>query len=330
MRLFENARYPFMEWRTRAYLVTAVLLVVGIGAMIYNVASTGSWLNYGVDFTGGSIVQVDFKRPTTVEQIRAAAARGGHDDWEIARFGGSDEFVIRMPSFEQEAGSDAAARVAQGLSSSYQPADFSVVRTEAVGPKVGDELQLKALWAILLSFAATLAYLGMRFEWRFGLAAVIATAHDILITLGFLAVTRTEISLTTIAALLTIVGYSLNDTIVVFDRIRENLAKPRRAGSSYMQLLNVSTNETLSRTVLTGGSTLATLLALYFFGGGVIQDFALVLLLGIVIGTFSSIFVASPALYEIEKRWPKYNAKGPARSSTSSRTSRSASSSALV
>ena len=330
MRLFENARYPFMEWRTRAYLITAVLLAVGFGAMIYNVSSTGSWLNYGVDFTGGTIVQVDFKRPTTVEQIRDAAARGGHDDWEIARFEGGDEFVIRMPSFGQEAGRDAATRVAEGLSSTYRANDFSVVRTEAVGPKVGDELQLKALWAILLSFAATLVYLGFRFEWRFGMAAVIATAHDLLITLGFLAVTRTEISLTTIAALLTIVGYSLNDTIVVFDRIRENLAKPRRAGVTYMQLLNTSINETLSRTVLTGGSTLATLLALYFFGGAVIQDFALVLLLGIVIGTFSSIFVASPALYEIEKRWPKYNAKGPARASTASRSTRSASSSALV
>ena len=330
MRLFENARYPFMEWRTRAYLITAVLLVVGIGAMVYNVTSIGSWLKYGVDFTGGSLVQVDFKRPTTVEQIRTAAARGGHDDWEIARFGSGDEFVIRMPTFSQEAGSDAAVRVAQGLSSSYQPADFQVVRTEALGAKVGDELQLKALWAILLSFAATLVYLGFRFEWRFGLAAIIATAHDILITLGFLAATRTEISLSTIAALLTIVGYSLNDTIVVFDRIRENLAKPHRPGASYMQLLNTSINETLSRTVLTGGSTLATLLSLYFFGGGVIRDFALVLLLGIVIGTFSSIFVASPALYEIEKRWPKYNTKGKPRTSSPAKTSRSASSSALV
>lgn len=330
MRLFENARYPFMEWRTRAYLITALLLTIGIGAMVYNVTSIGSWLSYGVDFTGGSLVQVDFKRPTTVEQIRTAAARGGHDDWEIARFGSGDAFVVRMPSFTQEVGSDAAARVTQGLASTYKPTDFQVVRTEALGPKVGDELQLKALWAILLSFGATLVYLGFRFEWRFGLAAIIATAHDILITLGFLAVTRTEISLTTIAALLTIVGYSLNDTIVVFDRIRENLAKPHRPGSSYMQLLNTSINETLSRTVLTGGSTLATLLALYFFGGSVIQDFALVLLLGIVIGTFSSIFVASPALYEIEKRWPKYNARGKTRPSPQAKTTRSPSSSALV
>ncbi|HEX7243761.1 MAG TPA: protein translocase subunit SecF [Longimicrobiaceae bacterium] len=317
MRLFENAKYPFMAWRTRAYLVTAVLLAIGIGAMIYNTVSIGSWMKYGVDFTGGTIVQVAFKSPTTVDEIRSTAARGGHDDWEIARFEGRDEFVIRMPSFGQEAGRDAAARVTSALSSRYTPRDFTVVRTEAVGPKVGNELQQRALLAILVSFAATLLYLGFRFEWRFGLAAIVATAHDILITLGFLAVTRTEISLSSVAALLTIVGYSLNDTIVVFDRIRENLNKPRRAGVSYMQLLDRSINETLSRTVLTGGSTLATLLALYFLGGAVIQDFALVLILGIVIGTFSSIFVASPALYEIERRSPKHDAKGRTPASSS-------------
>ncbi|HEV2150024.1 MAG TPA: protein translocase subunit SecF [Longimicrobiaceae bacterium] len=331
MRLFENARYPFMEWRKRAYIFTAVVLVLGIGAMLYNAATLGSWLNYGVDFTGGTLVQVNFKQPTTVDEIRATAARGGHSDWQIARFEGGDEFVIRMPSFEQEAGVDASARVTQGLSSRYQPTDFNIVRTEAVGPKVGNELQQRALLAILLSFVATLIYLWFRFEWRFGLAAIIATAHDILITLGFLAFTRTEISLATVAALLTIVGYSLNDTIVVFDRVRENLAKPRKAGASYMQLLDTSINETLSRTVLTGGSTLATLLALYLFGGAVIRDFAMVLILGIIIGTFSSIFVASPALFEIEKRWPKFNVKGgPSRAGASTARTRSASSTALV
>jgi preprotein translocase subunit SecF len=238
-----------------------------------------------------------------VDEIRSTAARGGHDDWEIARFEGRDEFVIRMPSFGQEAGRDAAARVTTALSSRYTPRDFTVVRTEAVGPKVGNELQQRALLAILASFAATLIYLGFRFEWRFGLAAIVATALDILITLGFLAVTRTEISLSSVAALLTIVGYSLNDTIVVFDRIRESLAKPRH-GMSYMELLNRAINETLPRTVLTASGTLVTLVSLFLFGGPVIRDFALVLILGIAIGTFSSIFVASPVLYFIEQKWP--------------------------
>jgi preprotein translocase subunit SecF len=304
MKIFANAAYPFLEWRRKAYIVSAVLIVAGLIAMGANYARTGSWLNYGVDFTGGTLVQVDFSQPTSVEQIRATAAGAGFPQWEITRFGAADEFVIRMPTFEQTVGMDARQRVTQALSRGYQANQFRIVRTEAVGPKVGRELQQRALLAILASFAATLLYLAFRFEWRFGLAAIIATAHDILITLGVLAASQSVISLGTVAAFLTIVGYSLNDTIVVFDRIRENLAKPR-TGRSYMEVLNAAINETLSRTVLTGGSSLATLTALFIFGGPVIRNFAWVLILGIVVGTFSSIFVAAPALYEIERRWPR-------------------------
>src|SRR5690606_31433025 len=165
------------------------------------------------------------------------------------------------------------------------------------------------------SFALTLVYLAFRFEWRFGLAAIIATANDILLALGFIAAMRMEISIATIAAFLTIVGYSLNDTIVVFDRIRENLAK-RVRGMSFTDVINRSINETLPRTVLTSVTTLATLLALYLFGGAVIRDFAVVLILGIVIGTFSSIFVASPALAFIESKWPRREKKSGRKAST--------------
>lgn len=304
MKIFATANYPFLQWRRKAYIISAALIVAGFLAMGVNYARTGSWLNYGIDFTGGTLVQVDFSQATSVEQIRATAAGGGFSRWEITRFGAADEFVIRMPTFEQRPGQDARQQVTQVLSRGFQPNQFRVVRTEAVGPKVGRELQQRALLAILASFAATLLYLAFRFEWRFGLAAIIATAHDILITLGVLAASRSEISLGTVAAFLTIVGYSLNDTIVVFDRIRENLAKPR-TGLAHMDVLNRAINETLSRTVLTGGSSLATLAALFFFGGPVIRNFAWVLILGIIVGTFSSIFVAAPALYEIERRWPR-------------------------
>ncbi len=303
MRLFENANYPFMQWRRRAYVVTAALFLGTLVAMGLNVAQLGSWLNYGVDFTGGTAVQLKFDRPTSVDEIRAAAAAGGHDDWEIARFGDADEFLVRMPAFEGSLEQTSKERVQAAIGSRFQPDDYEVARTEAVGPKVGDELQARALIAILLSFAATLVYLWFRFEWRFGLAAIAATAHDILITLGILAAFRSEISLGTVAAFLTIVGYSLNDTIVVFDRIRENLAKPRH-GLSYLEVLNRSINETLPRTVLTGSATLGTLLSLILFGGPVIRDFAVVLLLGIFIGTFSSIFVATPVLHFIESKFP--------------------------
>jgi preprotein translocase subunit SecF len=308
MRLFENAKYPFIQWRKRAYIVTAIMLAIGFGAMAMNYARHGSWLNYGVDFQGGTLVQLDFTRAVPVEQVRAAAQAAGHD-WEITNFGQDDQFLVRMEEFTETQGNSVQNQVQQALAPRFvAPRDYTVQRTESVGPKVGDELQYRALLAILLSFAATLIYLWFRFEWRFGVAAIAATAHDILITLGILAVLRSEISLGTVAAFLTIVGYSLNDTIVVFDRIRENLAKPRH-GRTYAELLDLSINETLPRTVLTGSTSLMTLLSLFIFGGAVIRDFALVLMLGILIGTFSSIFVASPVLNFIESRWPHRTAK---------------------
>lgn len=310
MRVFVNASFPFLQWRRRAYVITAVLLVLGLGAILRNIMDPqiGSWQKYGVDFTGGTLIQLQFTEPTTEEEIRAAAGDRG---WEIYRFGTENEFIVRMAEFNQQTSNDATVLVTQTLTPAFGADAFRVVRAEAVGPKVGDELQQRALLAILLSLAATLIYLAFRFEWRFGVAAVVATSHDILITLGFLAAIQSEISVGSVAALLTVVGYSLNDTIVVFDRIRENLATPKR-GEGYMELLNRSINETLPRTVLTGASTLATLFALLIFGGPVIRDFSLVLILGIIIGTFSSIFVATPVLFAIEKRWPHLAISGKA------------------
>jgi preprotein translocase subunit SecF len=318
MRIFQHANYPFMQWRRRAYIITAVLLLAGLAGMIKNVGQYGSWLNYGVDFKGGTLVQLDFNAPVQVEQIRAAAEAAGHDDWEITTFGRADEFIVRMGAFEESLEQTPAQRVQQVLSSRFQPTQYSVVRTEAVGPKVGDELQFRALAAILLSFLVTLLYLWVRFEWRFGLAAIAATAHDIFITLGIIAILGNEVSLGTVAAFLTIVGYSLNDTIVVFDRIREALGKPRH-GRTYLEILNQAINETLPRTVLTASGTLVTLVSLLLFGGPVIRDFALVLILGIFIGTFSSIFVASPVLYMIENKWPHKSKTQQAAPSQSSR-----------
>jgi preprotein translocase subunit SecF len=186
--------------------------------------------------------------------------------------------------------------------------NFEITRTEAVGPKVGGELRTKAFLAIFLSFFAVLAYLAYRFEWRFGLAAVIATAHDIVATIAFIGMLRLEVSLTVVAAVLSMVGYSLNDTIIIFDRVRENLKKHKK--ESFEQILNRSVNETLPRSVLTHGTTLSSLTALIIFGGEVIRPFALVMFFGVFTGTFSSIYIASPVLMAIEKRWPGRLAKG--------------------
>jgi preprotein translocase subunit SecF len=318
MRIFQNADYPFMQWRRRAYIVTAVLFAVSLGAMLLNVQQLGSWLNYGVDFRGGTLVHLKFQQPVQVDEIRSAAQAAGREGWEISAFGGSNEVVIRK-EFTEQVGRTAEDDVREALRGRFPDGSYTVERTEAVGPKVGNELQFRALMAILFSFLVTAIYLAVRFEWRFGVAAIAATGHDIVITLGILALTRSEVSLGTVAAFLTIVGYSLNDTIVVFDRIRESLGKPRH-DMSYMELLNRAINETLPRTVLTASGTLVTLVSLFLLGGPVIRDFAMVLILGIFIGTFSSIFVASPVLYFIGNKWPpKAPKKAAAAPSTSGR-----------
>lgn len=308
MRLFKNAQYRFIEKRRVAYVVSGIVLAIGFGAMITNIASLGSWQNYGVDFLGGSLVQVRFEQPVSAGDLRDAL--GGAQAPPITQFGSESEFVIRAPLAEDASITEVAASIEADVVANLPNSGVEVVRTELVGAKVGAELQTKALQAVLFSFILTLLYLAFRFELRFGLAAVIATAHDILITLGFLALFRVEIALPTVAAILTILGYSLNDTIVVFDRVRENMAAKGARKRDPVDLVNESINETLPRTVLTSGTTLAVLTALLVLGGAVIRDFTIVLILGVVIGTYSSIFVASPALIEIQKRWGIGNSDG--------------------
>jgi preprotein translocase SecF subunit len=303
MRLFENASFRFIEHRKRAYVVTALVLLVGFGAMAANIATLGAWQRYGVDFLGGSLVQVRFDDPISDGELRDAL--GGATAPTITQFGGEDEneFVIRAPLADTASITEVANDLETLIAANLPGRTFEVVRTELVGAKVGGELQQKAVLAVLFSFVLTLTYLAMRFELRFGVAAVIATAHDILVTLGFLALFRVEFALPTVAAILTILGYSLNDTIVVFDRIRENLQMKGARKRDPVDLVNQSINETLPRTILTSATTLSVLVALLLLGGAVIRDFAIVLILGVVIGTYSSIFVAAPALIEIQKRW---------------------------
>jgi preprotein translocase subunit SecF len=294
MRFFKDAHYQFMAWRRRAYIASAVLIAIGV----VSIALHGG-LEYGVDFTGGTLVQVEFNEQVDAAALRSVVEDAGFAGAAIQGFGGEREYLVRLQTFEEVGGEGEVERMLDALSAAYGEEGYTVLRVEAVGPKVGSELQRKAVLAILMSFVLTLIYLAFRFEWRFGVAAVVATIHDIMITFGFISLMGIEITLGTVAAILTIVGYSLNDTIVVFDRIRENLRKKRK--EPYETTLNRSINETLPRTVLTSGTTLVTLLALFIFGGSVIRPFAMVLILGVLIGTYSSIFVASPALLEIEE-----------------------------
>jgi len=300
LRVFRNARFDFIAVRRWAYAATAALIVPGMVML----AAEGA--TYSIEFTGGAMVQVHTTEPVESARLRSALEREGATNPEIQTFGSPRDHLIRARLSSSASGGTqeaeaVAATVRRALDADLGVGAYKIARSEGVSPKVGAELQEKAVIAILLSFAATLVYLAFRFEWRFGLAAVVATAHDVLATIAFIRYLDLEVSLVVVAAVLTVLGYSLNDTIVIFDRVRENLRAHGRG--KLADVLNASINETLPRTVLTGGTTLATALVLSFFAGDVIRPFALVMTFGIVVGTFSSIFVASPVLLWITRRW---------------------------
>jgi preprotein translocase subunit SecF len=306
IRFFANANYDFIGVRRYAYGITGALFALSlVGLLVFG-------LNYSIEFTGGTLVQVKNAPVTDVARLRSALDAQGLKGAEIQTFGGPGDFIVRART--AKVGTDAdntqetRAAVIAALDQVIGAGKYTVDHSAAVGPKVGGELRSKALLAILYSFFAVLAYLAYRFEWRFGLAAVVATAHDIILTIGFIALMRIEVSLVVVGAVLSMVGYSLNDTIIIFDRVRENLHKYKR--DHFADILNRSVNETLPRSILTHGTTLATLTSLAIFGGEVIRPFALVMFFGVFTGTFSSIYIASPVLMYIEHRWPGADARG--------------------
>ncbi len=306
MRLFANAKYDFLGMRKKAYVITAAVLIPGL------ILAAVLGFNYSIEFTGGTLIQVQATQPVDVGALRNQLAAQGIEGAEIQTFGSEREVVIRARTAKQGTDADdtqaTSGAVTQALDALVGAGNYELLRTAAASPKVSGELRQQAFLAILLSFGAVLLYLAYRFEWRFGLAAIAATGHDILATIAFMSLLRLEVSLFVVAAILSVVGYSLNDTIVIFDRIRENLHTSKRA--NFIEVLNRSVNETLPRTVLTGGTSFGTLIALAALGGEVIRPFALVMLFGVVVGTFSSIFIASPVLFAIEQRWPGADVRG--------------------
>jgi preprotein translocase subunit SecF len=302
LRIFHDTRYDFIKpWRIMV-AITVAFIVFGIGSL----AIRG--IHYSIDFTGGTLMQLQFAAPPDVGRLRSALDQGGIHDAEIQAFGSNREFTVRAQGATQAAGqnanADSVARQIQTVLDKAVGANaYKIVRTEAVGPRVGSELRKNAMLAILISFGVTLLYLWIRFEWRFGVAADLATLHDILTTLAFIKLMNIEISLTVVAAILTVIGYSMNDTIIIFDRVRENLRRRRR--EPLYDTLNRSVNETLPRSVMTHATALAATLALLIFAGEVIRPFAWVMAFGIFTGTFSSIYVAAPVLLWIERRWPR-------------------------
>jgi len=305
LRILHGTRYDFIKyWRTAAVLTIAFILL-GVGSAIFK-----GGFPYSIEFTGGTLMQLEFAQAPDVAQLRTTLDNAGILGAEITTFGSNREFTIRAQEAaqlaEQAAGAEKVAnKIEAALKAGITGNTFRVVRVETVGPRVGGELRRGALIAILISFVVTLAYLAWRFEWRFGLAAVLATAHDILTTIAFIKLLHLEISLTVVAAILTVIGYSLNDTIIIFDRVRENLHKNRKM--PFYDLLNLSVNETLPRSILTHATTLAATFSLLLLAGEVIRPFAWVMSFGIFTGTFSSIYVASPILMYVENRYPRAN-----------------------
>ena len=296
LRILHDTKYDFIKYWKQAAIVTIVWIVVGLGFLAVH------GVRRSIEFTGGTLMELQFKHVPQIDAIRATVDEAGYPGSEITKFGSDSEYTVRAQR-HVGAGEDSTAAIIGAALEKKFGNDISVRRSEYVGPRVGAELQTKATMAVLISFVVTLVYLAFRFEWRFGLAAVIATAHDVLTTLAFLAMLRLEVSLTVVAAILTVIGYSLNDTIIIFDRVRENLRKQRK--ESLRDVLNRSINETLPRSVLTHATTLAATLALLIFAGEVIRPFAWIMAFGIFTGTFSSIYVAGALLLWIERKWPR-------------------------
>ena len=284
----------FVRYSKWALVFSISLVLLGLASIWYRGGP-----NCGVDFVGGTVVQVKFTQPTSIADIRQALAAANIANITVQDFGqGGNEFLIRIPV--TEAGTEGLpGQIQQGLAGKFGEQTFEVRRVETVGPKVGKDLRRKALLAVLFSTVMMGLYIAFRFEPRFGVGAAVALLHDVLITAGALSIANMEFDLTVVAALLTVVGFSVNDTVIVCDRIRENMRKLRR--DSLTAIINRSINETLSRTIITTGTAVLVIIALLFLGGEVIHAFAFALLVGFTIGTYSSIYVASPIVLLWEK-----------------------------
>ena len=309
LRILHGTSYDFIKYWKHAAIATIVFIFAGMSLLVVHRARTGSAVNWNIEFTGGTFMQLSFKDAPDPSTIRAAVGAAGYPGAEVAQFGTPTAYTIRAASTSGTAattrGADSTARqIETALRKTFgDSTQMKVLRAEFVGARVGDELKRDATISILISFLVTLIYLAIRFEWRFGLAAVIATAHDVLTTLAFIAMLRLEVSLTVVAAILTVIGYSLNDTIIIFDRLREDLKKHRK--EPLRDTLNRAINETLPRSILTHATALSATLALLFFAGEIIRPFSWVMAFGIFTGTFSSIYVAGAILVWIEKKWPR-------------------------
>jgi preprotein translocase subunit SecF len=288
MHIFKNSNYDFLRWRWHAVALSWVVILAGVAV----IATKG--IPRSIEFAGGTSIITHFDQPVSIEQVRSALDRNFKES-VIQTYGppSQQQVLIRVPQSGAESG-DSLSQTKEAVTAALKQANlgnFEIVGTEIVSPTVGRELTIKGTWATVLSLAGILLYIAFRYQMSFAVGAVVATVHDLLVTLAFLAFFRYDLSLNVIAAILTVTGYSTNDTIVIFDRVRENLRGMRRDGLNHV--INHSINQTLGRTVLTAGTTLMSAVALFLFGGEVLRGFAFTMIVGVITGTYSSIFVAA-------------------------------------
>ncbi|TFB09063.1 protein translocase subunit SecF [Candidatus Atribacteria bacterium MT.SAG.1] len=286
MDLIGKKKFDFVNNRRMAYIVSTVIILVGLISIIFQ------GFNYGIDFAGGTLIQINFSEPVSTAEVRRVLDDFNLGQSTIQNLSGN-EFLIRTERIDREKRKEILSDFKESLGES------ELLRVETVGPVIGEDMKKSALYALLFAFAGIILYITIRFEFKFSIASILALFHDIIIVMGIFSLLGKEITLPILAAVLTIVGYSLNNTIVILDRLRENIKFKTK--ESFENLINLSINQSLSRTINTALTTILPVLALYFFGGNILSDFALALFLGMIAGTYSSIFIASPLLLEWNK-----------------------------
>jgi preprotein translocase subunit SecF len=294
MDLIGKKKFDFVNNRRMAYIISTVIILVGLISIIFQ------GFNYGIDFAGGTLLQIRFDRSVSTTELRNALSEFNLSQSTIQNLS-ENEFVIRTEKIDSEQRKEILSAFRENL------AGLDVLRVESVGPVIGENLKKLALSALFFAFIGIILYITMRFEFKFSIVSILALLHDCLIVLGIFSLLQKEITISVIAAVLTIIGYSLNNTIVILDRLRENIKFKTR--EPFENLINMGINQSLSRTINTALTTVLPVLALYFFGGNILSDFALALFIGMVAGTYSSIFIASPLLLEWNKLF-KIHQKG--------------------
>ncbi len=298
-----GTHFDFIGKKKFTLWISTIAILISLGSVFLF-----GGLKYGVDFSGGILIQIKFSKPVNISEVRNAMDAMGSKEAMVQAFGAENEYLIRVEKASEDLEA-LAKKIQVSLQEQFKDKSVEIRRVEVVGPKVGRDLKEKALWAVGLSFIAILIYVGWRFKQvSYGLGGIVALVHDVIVTYGAISIAGIEYSLNVMAVILTIIGFSINDTIVIFDRVREDVKKYRK--EDIETIFNTAINETLGRTVLTTGTVMMVVLILFFFGGAVIHDFAFALIVGLITGTYSTVYIASPVVL----LWEKYISKGRGKS----------------